>query len=101
MTEGSGAASPRFTARMAGPFYLLMLAGGMAASARRGLIVAGDAAATASNLMAHSASWQLTTAGELPVVAFYFVVIALLYALLKPAGARFASAPVNHYAGPV
>jgi len=85
--EPPGAASPRFTARMTGLFYLLMmLAGGMAAFARRGVIVAGDAAATASNLMAHPARWQLTIVGELLVVAFYFVVVALLYVLLKPAG---------------
>lgn len=72
-------------------FYLLMmLAGGMAAFARRGLIVAGDAAATASNLMVHPARWQLAIAGELLVVAFYFVVIALLYTLLKPAGRTVA-----------
>ena len=51
MIERPGATSPRFTARMAGLCHLLMmLAEGMAAFARRGLIVAGDAAATASVL---------------------------------------------------
>jgi len=56
---------------MAGLFYLLMiLAGGMAVFARRGLIVAGDAAATATNLMTYPTRWQLTVAGELLVVAW-------------------------------
>jgi hypothetical protein len=50
VSERPGATSPRFTARMAGLCHLLMmLAEAMAAFARRGLIVAGDAAAIASN----------------------------------------------------
>ena len=71
MIERLGAGSARFTARMAGLFYLLMmLAGRMAVFARCGLIVAGNAAATATNLMAHPTRWQLTAAGYLLVVAF-------------------------------
>ena len=36
--------------------------------------------------MTYPTRWQLTVAGELLVVAFYFVVIALLYVLLNPVG---------------
>ena len=85
MLERSGARSPGFTARMAGLAYVLMtLAGVLARVARRGLIVAGDAAATATNILAHPVAYQANIAGELLVVAFYIAVIALLYVLLKP-----------------
>jgi hypothetical protein len=77
--------SPRFTARMAGLFYVLMLAsGGLASFARRGLIVSGDAAATASNLVAHESWFRTGVAGDLLVVATYLVVTALYYELFRP-----------------
>jgi hypothetical protein len=70
---------------MTGLAYVLMtLAGVLARSARGGLIVAGDAAATASNILAHPAAYQVNIAGEFLVVAFYIGVVALLYVLLKP-----------------
>src|ERR1044072_5503298 len=85
MLERLGARSPGFTARMVGLAYVLMtLAGGLARGARSGLIVAGDAAATATNILAHPVAYQVNIAGELLVVAFYIAVIALLYVLLKP-----------------
>jgi len=85
MLERLGARSPGFTARMAGVAYLLMtLAGLVARVARSGLIVAGDAAATATNILAHPSAYQVNIAGEFLVVAFYIGVVALLYALLKP-----------------
>ena len=78
-------ASPRLTARVAGVFYLLMMvAGGLALSARRGLVVSGDAAATAANILAHEPSYLSSFAGEILVVAFYLVVTALFYELFKP-----------------
>jgi hypothetical protein len=78
-------ASPRLRARIAGVFYLLMmLAGGLALFARRGLIVSGDAAVTASNILAHEPSFLLSFAAEILVVAFYLVVTALFYELFKP-----------------
>ncbi len=47
-------ASPRFKARMAGLFYFLtFLTGGVAFLAHGRLIVPGDAAATAANILAH------------------------------------------------
>jgi hypothetical protein len=49
VTVGSIAGvSPRFTARMAGLFYLLyVVMAGIAGFARRGILIGGDAAATA------------------------------------------------------
>lgn len=78
-------ASPRLMARIAGVFYLLMmLAGGLALFARRGLVVSGDAAATAANILAHEPSFLSSFAAEILVVAFYLVVTALFYELFKP-----------------
>jgi len=78
-------ASPRFTARVAGVFYLLMfLTGGLAVFARGGLLVKGDAAATTTNLLAHESLFRLGVAGDLLMVACYVAVTALFYALLKP-----------------
>lgn len=78
-------ASPRFTARMAGLCYLLMfVSGGVAAFARRGLVVSGDAAATATHIMAHPSLYGLSYGAELLVVAFYVGVVALFHQLLKP-----------------
>jgi hypothetical protein len=77
--------SPRFTARIAGAFYLLMMvAGGLALFARRGLVVNGDAVATATNILAHQPSYLLSFVGEIFVAAFYIVVTALFYELFKP-----------------
>lgn len=78
-------ASPRFKARMAGLFYLLtFLTGGFALISGRGLVVPGDAAATAVNLLAHESSFWLSFASDLLVTACYIVVTALFYELFKP-----------------
>src|SRR5947199_4586332 len=67
-------------------FYLLMLpVGGLAVFARRGLVVNGDAAATATNILAHEPLFRLGLAGDLLVVACYLAVTALFYELFKPA----------------
>lgn len=85
MTERIAETSPRFTARIAGAFYLLMIPiGGLADFARRGLVVKGDAVATATNILAHEPLFRLGFAGDLLVVACYVAVTALLYDLLKP-----------------
>lgn len=77
--------SPRLTARMAGLFYLLMAVFGEAANlARHGLIVTGDAAATAINIQAHQSLYLLGYAGDILMVASYIVVTALLYRVFKP-----------------
>ena len=45
MIERIAETSPRFKARMAGVFYLMMMPGGLGVFARGGLFVTGDAAA--------------------------------------------------------
>jgi hypothetical protein len=77
--------SPGFKARIAGVFYLLtFVTGGLAVFARGGLVVNGDAAATATNILAHESLFRLGFAADLLVVACYIAVTALFYDLFKP-----------------
>ena len=77
--------SPRFKARLAGVFYILMiLAGGLGGFARRGLVVGGDAAATATNILAHEPLFRLGFAADILAVVCYIVVTVLLYDLFRP-----------------
>lgn len=85
MTEATTKASPRFKARMAGFFYLLVFVIGIPSIvARRGLVVMEDAAATATQLLAHENLFRLGVAGDLLIIASYLVVTALLYELFQP-----------------
>ena len=84
-------ASPRFMARMAGVSYLLLtLAGGVALSAGRKLVVSGDAGATAANILAHKSLFWLGFAGWLIQPAIYLVVTMLFYELFKPVSRRLS-----------
>jgi hypothetical protein len=87
MTE----ASPRFIARMSGLFYALMVVSGSLGSvARKGIIVSGDAAATATNIVAHQTLYQLGFAGDVLLLATYVVVVALFHQLLRPVNRSIA-----------
>ena len=74
------------TARMAGFLYLLYMVTTIAADVfgRSKLIVFGDAAATARNIMA--SEWQFRTGitGDLVSAVFFLLAAWALYALLKP-----------------
>ena len=78
--------SPRRTARLAGLFYLITsLTGGFAELFVRGnVIVSGDAAATARNILASESFYRLGFAADIVAGAAYTVVTILLYELLKP-----------------
>ncbi|MFN8179256.1 MAG: DUF4386 domain-containing protein [bacterium] len=82
------AESPRFWARIAGALYLLTVLTGLFAqmfvSAK--LVVGGDAAATAANILAHESWFQLGFAVYLVEMACQIALTALFYHLLKPAG---------------
>jgi hypothetical protein len=85
MRKAPANASPRFKARMAGFFYLLVFVIGIPSIvARRGLVMMDDAAATAAQLLAHENLFRLGVAGDLLIIASYVVVTALLYELFKP-----------------
>ena len=80
--------SPRTKARITGVFYLLtMLTGAFAQGfVSNGLVVSGDAAATATNILAHRGLFQLGFAVYLIEMACQIAMTALFYELLKPAG---------------
>jgi hypothetical protein len=84
MTGRLGEASPRLKAKIAGVFYLLtFLTGGVAVPSFR-LVVSGDAAATATNILAHEPLFRLGFAALLINVAVYIAVTLLFYELFKP-----------------
>ena len=84
-------AAIRFKARVAGFFYFLLFPfGALSLLARRGLVVKGDAAATAANLLLHETSWRLGIAGDLLAAVSYVVVTALFYELFKPVSRSLA-----------
>lgn len=79
-------ASPRLEARIAGLLWLGCVVAGIFAEfvVRGGLIVAGDAAATASRIAAAEPLWRLGLVSELLADACYLGVIFCLYELLRP-----------------
>ncbi|MGZ3332694.1 MAG: DUF4386 domain-containing protein [Gemmatimonadaceae bacterium] len=78
--------SPRTKARLAGAFYLVTILAGIFAqgfiSAR--LIVPGDAAATASNILSHDGLFRLGFAIYMIEMVCQIVMTVLIYDLLKP-----------------
>jgi hypothetical protein len=79
------ASTARFKARIAGFFYFLLFPfGALSLLARGGIVIKGDAAATAAGLLLRETSFRLGVAGDLLAVVSYVVVTALFYELFKP-----------------
>jgi hypothetical protein len=83
MAAGTDEGSQQLKARAAGAFYLLTFVTGGVAAVSGNLVVSGDAAATARNILGHESSFRLGFTAYLLVVACYVVVTALFYDLFK------------------
>jgi Domain of unknown function (DUF4386) len=90
VTERMAEASPRFKARIAGGLYLSGVANLFAGAVLGTLIVNGDAAATAHNILAHETLYRLAFTADLITVPCYIAVTALFYTLFKPVNRSLA-----------
>ncbi|MDT4897882.1 MAG: hypothetical protein QOH25_2959 [Acidobacteriota bacterium] len=81
-------ATPRLKARIAGTFYLITIIMGVFAEVfvRGALVVRDDAAATATNILAHEPLYRFGLAADLIMLACYIAVTLLFYGLFKPVG---------------
>lgn len=78
-----------FSAKIGGVAYLItLLAGPLAVLVRNKLIVSGDAAATAANVLAHEPLFRLAFSADLIATASYVVVTLVLYKMFKPVSAN-------------
>ena len=75
--------SPRFQARMAGVIGWITTTAGFAQIVRGRLVVDGDAAATAHNILANETLFRLAFAGEV-IALLYVAYTLLLYRLFTP-----------------
>jgi hypothetical protein len=83
--------SPRKTARMAGLFYLIfILTTVLATYVRSRIIVSGDAAATANNIMGSELFFRIGFVTELVSAVFFLLAAWALYVLLKPVNKNLA-----------
>jgi Domain of unknown function (DUF4386) len=80
--------SPVLLARIAGVLYLITIITGVFAEAyvRGGLVARDDAAATATNILAHEQLFRFGLAADLVMLVCYIAVTLLFYDLFKPVG---------------
>jgi hypothetical protein len=78
-------ASPKAKARLTGALYLLTIVfAGIGTATQERLVIPGDAAATASTILAHASLLRWGMAAYLVEMAGLIAVTALFYDLLKP-----------------
>jgi uncharacterized protein DUF4386 len=78
--------SPNVYARIGGALYLFIIAAGLLGEVvvRNGVIVSGDAVATAHNIVASEPSWRIGIAGDLLMHVCDVPLMVILYTLLRP-----------------
>jgi hypothetical protein len=84
--------SPQVVARIGGVLYLIIILAGtlIEAAVRDKLIVSGDAAATAGNIMASPLLWRISIAGELMTQVCSVALALVFYVLLRPVSRNLA-----------
>jgi hypothetical protein len=92
VTERDSEISPRVKARIAGVLYLIIIVGGIFAQigVRGRLVVSGDAAATAQNIVAHELLYRLGFAVEVFYLLCNVPINLLLYDLFKVVNKKLA-----------
>jgi hypothetical protein len=90
MTERIPEASPRLTARAAGFFWLMTFLGGIFALSSGGLVVSGNAAATAANILAHESLFRSGVVANLTASVCYIAATLFVYYLLKPVNRKLS-----------
>jgi Domain of unknown function (DUF4386) len=91
MTTRATETSPLFYARLAGFLYFLVIPLGIIAlSISSRLIVSGDAAATASNILASESLFRLGIVSDMLASLVMLLVVLVLYQLLKPVNRNMA-----------
>src|ERR1700688_3577041 len=83
---------PQIYARIGGVLYLIIIAAGLFAQAfvQDKLIVPADAAATATNIMAHESLFRLGIVADLMTFLCAIALTMILYVLLKPVNRNLA-----------
>jgi uncharacterized protein DUF4386 len=84
--------SPRTLARIGGALYVFIILVGVFGElfVRGGLIVSGDATATAANIAAHEGLWRLGIAGDLAMHIADLPLLLIVYLLVRPVSSSLA-----------
>ena len=84
--------NPRLYARVGGIAYLIIIAAGFLTEMviKNAIIVPGDAAATAKNLLASPLLWRIGIACDLLMHICDMIVLLVMYTLLKPVNKNLA-----------
>jgi hypothetical protein len=92
MTTRTIETSPQVYARIGGILYLMIIVVGALGEifVRGTLIVSGNAASTASNIMASQSLWRMSIAGDIMVHVFDIPLMLALYVILKPVNKNLA-----------
>src|SRR5215469_17891379 len=90
MTDPTVKTSPRFQARLAGVFAWIGTTEGFAIWVRSRLVVDGDAAATAHNILAHERLYRWAIVGDVISYVAFIIYTLLLYDLFRPVSRRLS-----------
>jgi hypothetical protein len=90
IAQRTAEASPRLKARIAGALYLTGVLSFFTLAVLGSLVVAGNAAATAHNILAHEQLYRLALVADIIQLPCYIAVTALYYYLFKPVNRSIA-----------